>query len=130
MGEIAMEINFQPTVIAEEGLYRYRDGRVNGVIDFAENSLVIYEWTSTYKGMGHTRAAVEWFRENGYTSITAYNIGMPPEPGCHMDDSVSYWLAMKDKGLVQHLIDDDGFCFDESFRNQKTKCNSNDGLEL
>lgn len=122
--------DFQPTVIAEDGLYRYSDGRVNGVISSDGVHLVIYEWSSKYKGMGHTRTALEWFRDGGHTSITAYNIGMPPEPGCEVDDSVSYWLAMKDKGLVQHLIDDDGLDFDESFRNTQDLSECNDGPAL
>jgi len=97
-------------------MYRYQDGRVSGLIDLTDTSGVIYEWNSTFPGRCLTLPALKWLRDGGNRELTAYSMGLPPEPGGYLELHASYWLKMKDLGLVQKLIDDEGLPFDESFR--------------
>jgi hypothetical protein len=103
---------FDPRLIPAEGMYHYSDGRVSGVLDMGPDWAVIYEWSSAIKGQGHTVMALAWLRENGASTITAFNMGMPPEGGEALSPHAAYWLRMRERGLVQILIDDDGneFC--------------------
>ena len=95
-------------------MFIYQDGRVTGIVDFHGSQAVIYEWSSMTKGMGHTREALTWLRDQGAGSITAYNMGMPPETGETLDSHAAYWLHMRHLGLVDILIDDEGNVFDDS----------------
>lgn len=110
------DIEFAPKLIEDGSEFLYFDGRVSGVVGIGEDWVVIYEWNSAHKGRGFTKDALTWLSDGGRRSITAYNMGMPPAPGNKPAEHVAYWLRMKDIGLVQHLIDDDGDVFDERFR--------------
>lgn len=107
---------FNPVLTPEDGLLRYTDGRVSGIIDLSDDQGVIYEWNSSFPGHCHTIKALEWLREGGRRKLTAYNMGLPPSLDSFPERHVSYWLKMKDLGLVHTLIDDNDCVFDESFR--------------
>ncbi|MBD8615036.1 hypothetical protein IFT69_15150 [Pseudomonas putida] len=109
-------VPFDPALEPHDGLLRYQDGRVSGIIDLVADQAVIYEWSSSMKGLGHTKEALRWLRDQGACNITAFNMGMPPEEGAEIDGHVAYWLHMRDLGLVNTLIDDEGNVFDESWR--------------
>jgi hypothetical protein len=102
---------FDPKLTTADGLLRYTDGRVSGLIDLGDGWAVIYEWSSSYRGQGHTVEALTWLREQGVNSVTAFNMGMPPAVGKQISSHAAYWLRMKELGLVQVLIDDDGMEF-------------------
>lgn len=106
---------FNPTLTARDGLFHYDDGRVSGMVDISTGSVAIYEWNSFFKGQGHTKTALEWFRGSGADSISAINMGMPPSDGEEADTHVLYWLHLRDLGLVDVLIDDESQLFDDSF---------------
>lgn len=88
----------------------YDDGRVFGAVDEVEfdagRALCISEWTSRHPGLGHTRVALQWLREQGFQTITANGVGLI-EDGVG-DISTMYWQHMHSIGLVDILLDDNG----------------------
>lgn len=103
--------DFDPKLTPAEGMYRYYDGRVSGVMDIGEGWAVIYEWSSAFKGHGHTVEGLKWLRDQGAKSITAFNMGMPPEAEGALSPHAAYWIHIQSLGLVDKLIDDDGQIF-------------------
>lgn len=95
------------------GLY-YEDGRMTGAVDISGNglnrSIVISEWTSNFPGQGNSKQALQWLRDQGFSSITANGVGMLDEFDGEQvwDISTQYWAHMSLAGLVDHVLDDDG----------------------
>jgi hypothetical protein len=89
-------------------MFRYHDGRVTGIVDMGDNWAVIYEWSSSISGRGHTKDALKWLRSQGAQTIAAYNMGKHPEPSSVIEPHTRYWLKMREMNLVDHLLDDDG----------------------
>jgi hypothetical protein len=110
---------FCPSLTDCDGIYRYEDGRVSGMVDVSSGSIAIYEWNSAFEGQGHTRIALAWFRKSGAGTITVINMGMPPEDNQEPDPYVMYWLHLRDEGLVDVLIDDNNQPFDDAFYTMK-----------
>jgi len=108
---------FEPKVTPQPGDdHLYQDGRVTGVVALSNDQngkpvVVIYEWTSHFKGQRHTTDALHWLRANFGERVVACNIGMPSEPGEPVEAHTAYWIHMKRKGLVDQLVDDDGYHF-------------------
>lgn len=103
--------NFAPKLTPHDGMHRYEDGRVTGVIGIHEQAFVIYEWSSLIHGAGNTKEALKWLRSQGAEEIIACNVGMPVEPGQAVERHTAYWIHMKHSGLVDTLVDDDGYSF-------------------
>ncbi|MGY3581465.1 hypothetical protein ACVIGB_000465 [Bradyrhizobium sp. USDA 4341] len=103
-------VPFAPRIWKENGSTFYEDGRVFGAIDEFEEAgktgLVIHEWTSHAPGYGHTIEALRWLRDR-YGNLTANGIGSIDDEGA-ADIATAYWEHMRDKGLVDLLILDDG----------------------
>lgn len=108
---------FDPKVTPQSGdEHLYQDGRVTGVLGLSPDQhgrpvIVIYEWASHIKGHGHTTEALKWLRANHGEHVVACNVGMPAEPGEVVEAHTAYWIHMKRKGLVDQLVDDEGFHF-------------------
>ncbi|MHD0644919.1 hypothetical protein ACYPKM_04785 [Pseudomonas aeruginosa] len=97
---------FEPRIYEKHGEIRYDDGRVTGgLLHGSPGVLSIYEWSSFFKGKGHTVEALRWLRSQGYTTIVADGVGMIYDG--EADPSVHYWEKMRSKGLVDELIDDE-----------------------
>lgn len=103
--------DFAPKLTPHDGLHRYEDGRVIGVVGLHDKVTVIYEWSSLTKGAGNTKEALKWLRAQGAEQIIACNVGMPVEPGQAVESHTAYWIHMKHSGLVDTLVDDDGYYF-------------------
>lgn len=106
---------FKPEIKYVAGVgEEYSDGRVTASVSTSECggrlSIAIHEWSSRFKGEGHTTQALRWLRKNGYEHITANGVGMPtaPDDTQAIDGSTAYWLHMHAKGLVDTLLDDEG----------------------
>ncbi|HIH2751013.1 TPA: hypothetical protein ACYLN4_006839 [Burkholderia lata] len=112
---------FSPRLEAGEGgsLFEgrelfYRDGRILGAVDtgIAEGTklITISEWSSFFPNRGHTKAALQWLRDQGYSIITANGVGTLDDIDGKLvgDISTAYWAKMHQAGLVDVLIDDDG----------------------
>ncbi|MEJ6003846.1 hypothetical protein [Paucibacter soli] len=106
---------FQPRLEAEPGMgLYYRDGRVEGAVDVNDQagvrSLCISEWSSLFTGRGFTKEALTWLREQGFSTITANGVGLIEEfDGLWAGDiATCYWARMREHGLVDVLIDDNG----------------------
>ena len=102
---------FEPRIYEEQGVQHYDDNRVYGAIDTTvledgTRFLAIYEWSSHHPRQGHTVEALEWLRER-HAHISAIGVGEIDEEGIG-DISTSYWERMREKGLVDTLILDDG----------------------
>ncbi|MGJ7523261.1 hypothetical protein ACSFA0_22455 [Variovorax sp. LT1P1] len=102
---------FRPRFMSTPGMGdAYDDGRVVGAVDFSEHeglkAIVISEWTSRFPGLGHTTQALQWIREQGWVQIVANGVGLV-ENGVG-DVATGYWLHLREKGLVDVLVDDDG----------------------
>jgi hypothetical protein len=101
---------FNPRFHDDGGEELYDDGRIHAGVGTGESDgtryLVIYHWSSNFPGNGFTVEALQWFRAQGFASITANGIGIidngPIEP------YTVYWLHMHAKGLIDILLDDDG----------------------
>lgn len=108
---------FEPKVTPQSGdEHLYQDGRVTGAVALSNDQngrpvVVIYEWSSHLEGRGHTTEALKWLRANCGEHIVACNIGMPAEPGEPLEAHTAYWIHMKHKGLVDQLVDDEGYYF-------------------
>lgn len=98
--------DFKPRIFEQGGVSFYEDGRVFGAVDINGECFVISEWSSHFHGHGHTTEALEWIRGQGYAVIAANGVGMI-EDG-EGDISTYYWEHMREKGLVDVLIDDEG----------------------
>lgn len=98
--------DFKPCIFQQGGVTFYEDGRVFGAVDITGECFVISEWSSRFHGQGHTTQALEWVRGQGYAVIAANGVGMI-EDG-EGDISTYYWEHMREKGLVDVLIDDEG----------------------
>jgi hypothetical protein len=88
-----------------EGLF-YENGRVLGAVDLFAGGVVISEWSSLYPGKGHTKQALQWLREQGFTTIVANGVGTIDD-GIG-DSATAYWERMLEHGLVDVLLDDHG----------------------
>ena len=106
---------FSPKMVDEYGTgLRYDDGRVTGAIDVFDaqgtKGITIHEWSSRYPGHGHTKAALQWFREQGYERIVANGVGtLDLFDGASTGDvATAYWAHMHNSGLVDFLFDDEG----------------------
>jgi hypothetical protein len=102
---------FAPRIRSEGGSLYYDDGRVSGAVDEyvtedGRRGIVIHEWNSHLPGRGHSAAALTWLRTR-YDQISANGIGSLDEDGVG-DISVNYWERIREKGLVDVLILDDG----------------------
>lgn len=95
------------------GLF-YRDGRIEGAVDtgIADGAklITISEWSSFFPNRGHTKAALQWLRDQGYSAITANGVGTLDDIDGELvgDISMAYWSHMHQAGLVDTLIDDEG----------------------
>jgi hypothetical protein len=103
--------SFVPCIHGEAGARLYDDGRIHGAVNEFEEAdgrkgIVIHEWTSHHPGNGHTPEALSWLRGR-YGLIVANGIGSIDHDGIG-DISVCYWGRMRDKGLVDVLILDNG----------------------
>lgn len=103
--------NFAPKLTPHDGMHRYEDGRVSGIIGIHDKVTVIYEWSSHQPGSGYTKEALKWLRAQGAEEVIACNVGMPVALGQAMSSHTEYWIHMKKMGLVNTLIDDDGYHF-------------------
>lgn len=103
--------NFDPKLTPHDGLHRYEDGRVTGLIGIHDKVTVIYEWSSNLPSSGHTKEALKWLRAQGADEIIALNVGMPVVLGQALSSHTGYWIHMKKSGLVDTLLDDDGYHF-------------------
>lgn len=103
--------NFDPKLTPQDGLHRYEDGRVSGVIGIHDRVTVIYEWGSHFPGSGHTKEALKWLRAQGADEIIACDVGMPVVLGQALSNHTEYWIHMKKSGMVDTLVDDDGYHF-------------------
>lgn len=103
-------VPFSPRIWTEHGATFYEDGRVFGAIDEQADRdktwLVIHEWTSLDPGNGYTVEALLWLRSR-YGTLTANGVGSIDEDGAG-DIATAYWEHMRDRGLVDVLILDDG----------------------
>jgi hypothetical protein len=101
---------FSPRIWTEHGATFYEDGRVFGAIDEHKEGnkafLVIHEWTSREPGNGHTVEALRWLRAR-YSALMADGVGSIDEDGIG-DIATGYWEHMRERGLVDVLILDDG----------------------
>lgn len=102
---------FSPRIYEEAGVGTlYDDGRVLGAVDEwsfdGARAITISEWSSFYPGNGHTKEALTWLRDQGFSRIVANGVGMI-EDGVG-DISTSYWECMFEHGLVDVLLDDEG----------------------
>lgn len=103
--------SFIPCIHGEIENRLYDDGRVYGtVVEFTEpagrKGIAIHEWTSKHPSNGHTTEALTWLRAR-YDVISANGIGSFDEEGIG-DISIQYWERMREKGLVDRLLLDDG----------------------
>lgn len=106
MEQVAVIPPFSPRIFEFNGLYRYEDGRVTGTVDVTGSCLMIYEWSSAYKGHGHSEDALRWMRGKGFSTIIANGVGMVD--GDEADPTVHYWEKMRSRKLVDTLLDDEG----------------------
>lgn len=102
---------FRPRIYDEPGIGTlYDDGRVlgtvHGMIIDQKRTLVITEWTAQFLYQGHTKTALQWFRQEGFESIIASSVGLI-EDGVG-DAATSYWEHIHSLGLVDILLDDNG----------------------
>ncbi|MEX3983660.1 hypothetical protein AB4Y45_32280 [Paraburkholderia sp. EG287A] len=101
---------FTPRIYDDGGKF-YADGRVFGAVDDWEangvRGLTISEWSSYFTGEGHTKHALRWLRDQGFQRIIANGVGLI-EDGV-ADISTAYWLHLHAQGLVDVLLDDDGW---------------------
>ena len=107
--------SFEPRIYEKDGVQYYEDNRVWGSIDSSvleggTRSLAIYEWSSHIPSHGHTSEALQWLRER-HDHITAIGVGELDEDGVG-DIATSYWERMREKGLADTLILDDGTVFE------------------
>ena len=110
-----MNNSFQPHFYMEGGVWFYFDGFVRGAVDGSVDltqpepvqgrDLVISEWSSNEPSQGHSKRALQWLRTH-FTTIVANGVGMIDEEG--PDISVMYWVHMRELGLVDILLDDEG----------------------
>jgi hypothetical protein len=103
--------SFVPCIHGEAENRLYDDGRVYGTVtEFTEpdgrKGIAILEWTSRHPGNGHTTEALSWLRQR-YDAISANGIGSFDEEGIG-DISIHYWERMREKGLADKLLLDDG----------------------
>jgi hypothetical protein len=102
---------FAPRIHVDRGEWFYDDGRVHGAVDEYDEpggrkGFVIHEWTSYRPGNGHTVEALTWLRSR-YDVIKANGVGSVDEDGVG-DIATAYWEHMREKGLVDVLVLDDG----------------------
>jgi len=100
---------FCPRFLDDHSLFE--DGRMFAAVDLFKTEgggkgIVIHEWSSNFPGNGHSEQALRWFRESGFSHISANGVGLI-EDGIG-DIATAYWLHMHKKGLVDTLIDDNG----------------------
>lgn len=105
---------FDPKVHLSSNVLVYEDGCVHADIEEYDRqgggkSLQIFTWSSHTPGQGNTVRALRWLRER-YTVISAHGVGMIDEIDGELvgDISTQYWQHMRSKGLVDHLLDDEG----------------------
>jgi hypothetical protein len=98
--------DFTPRLMAIDDGLEYQDNRVTGRVVADGVRLTISDWVSLFPGHGHTTKALEWLREQGYSSITA--TGAEIDLNAPQGDSLSYWLHMQSVGLVDRLFDSQG----------------------
>ncbi len=108
-------LEFDPRFYQEGGVWFYADGfvlgAVDGNLDLTEpepvhgRGLLISEWTSHQPSQGNAKRALEWLRGH-FRTIVAQGVGVVDEDG--PDISVLYWAHMKDLGLIDHMLDDNG----------------------
>lgn len=102
--------SFSPRIFFDGGSLFYEDGRVCGAVDEWERDgkrgLTIHEWSSHEPRLGHTIEALRWLRGR-YEILVANGIGAIDEDGTG-DIATAYWEHMRDKGLVDVLVLDDG----------------------
>ena len=60
----------------------FEDGRMFAAIDLFETEdgdkgILIHEWSSNFPGNGHSEQALRWFRESGFSHISASQ-SLPP----------------------------------------------------
>ena len=101
---------FQPRFIDEPGMgLYYEDGVMLAAVDRWEHDgkrgINISESTSNERGRGASERALRWLRTQ-CDVIAAVRIGSHDEEG--WDISANYWFLMRDRGLVDVLIDDEG----------------------
>ena len=106
---------FNPHFYKNSSDWFYADGSVLGGVDGDLNltdpestsgrALLISEWSSFYPGQGNTKRALEWLRGH-FKTIVANGVGVSDANGS--DDSVLYWAHMKDLGLIDEMLDDEG----------------------
>ena len=121
-GDVAgpLEPVFAPRIYEEDGCRFYEDGFVFGAVDeFTDSAdwstgLVISEWSSYRPGEGNTTRALEWLRER-YPKIIANGVGSAEivDGRKVWDTATVYWQHMREKGLVDVLMDDDGIELDD-----------------
>lgn len=100
---------FKPSLQERNGDIIYDDGRVYGVLtSHKEGVASIHEWSSHYPGHGFSSDALFWLRMQDFKALIVNGIGVLEE-GIEPEGSAAYWLHQFDKGLVDELIDDNGF---------------------
>lgn len=100
---------FKPTLKERNGDFLYEDGRVSGVFTSDQEGIAsIHEWSSHCPGHGFSSDALFWLRMQGFETLSVNGIG-ELEEGVTPEGSAAYWLHQYGKGLVDELIDDNGF---------------------
>lgn len=100
---------FKPSLEERNGDLIYDDGRVYGVLtSHKEGVASIHEWSSHCPGHGFSSDALFWLRMQGFKTLAVNGIG-ELEEGVEPEGSVAYWVHQFEKGLVDELIDDNGF---------------------
>jgi hypothetical protein len=100
---------FKPTLQERNGDLIYEDGRVRGVLTSHQEGVAsIHEWSSHYPGHGFSSDALFWLRMQGFETLSVNGIG-ELEEGIAPEGSAAYWLHQYEKGLVDELMDDNGF---------------------
>lgn len=98
---------FAPSLVPEGTSLIYDDGRVSGMMEVRpDGALAILEWNSDHPGRGHSIEALQWLRER-YPRLAAVGIGEFDDEGIP-DISINYWERIREKGLVDLLVLDDG----------------------
>lgn len=97
---------FDPAITEHDGVTRYHDGRVSGVVEVSGRRLTISSWSSMFPGNGHTLQALQWLRSRGFTRIVVTGVIIDAKQLTR--DALSYWLHVQSLGLVEKLVDDAG----------------------
>lgn len=79
----------------ERGFLTFDDGLVHAELqEGPDGSLEIWDWYSVEERRGHTLAALQWLRDQGYSRIVVIDATAEAMP---------YWEHMRAKGLVDEV---------------------------